>query len=65
MTTKPLNLTIRPAGRLGWCLRLNGEPYACGQQAYCIRLADTVRQEFNRHGWAAFPEFANRKGGAV
>lgn len=65
MTCKTLNLTIRLAGRLGWCLRINGEPYACGQQAYCIRLAETARQDFNRRGWAAFPDFVGKKGGVA
>lgn len=65
MTPKPLHLTIRPAGRLGWCLRVNGEPYACGTQAYCIRLAESIRQDFNRQGRATFPVLAGLKGGAA
>ena len=65
MRQKALNLSIRPAGRLGWCLTINGVPYARGMQAYCIRVADTVRRDFNRHGWAAFPEIASTKGGAA
>ena len=60
MSTKPLDLRIRPAGRLGWCLTLNGVPYAHGMQAYCIRVADSVRHAFSRDGWAAFPEFEPR-----
>jgi hypothetical protein len=65
MTSKTLNLSIRLGGRLGWCLRINGTPYACGTQAYCIRVAETVRSDFTRHGWAAFPDYAGKKGGAA
>lgn len=65
MNPKPLVLTIGPAGRLGWCLRVNGEPYACGQSSYCFRVAHEVRERFNANGWAAFPDLAGSKGGAA
>mgnify|MGYP001432826789 CR=1 FL=1 len=60
MIQKTLSLTIRPAGRLGWILLVNGEPYAHGMQAYCIGVAQVVRRDFSLHGWAAFPEIARK-----
>ena len=62
MSLQTLSLTIRPACRLGWVLSINGTPYAHGTQAYCIRTADTVRRDFARHGWAAFPDLARKEG---
>lgn len=53
MSLQTLSLTIRPAGRLGWVLFVNGTPYAHGLLAFCILTAETVRREFARHGWAA------------
>lgn len=61
MSLQTLSLTIRPAGRLGWVLLVNGTPYAHGMQAYCIRTAETVRRDFTRHGWAAFPELQRKE----
>lgn len=64
MSTKTLSLTLRQT-KMGWCLFINGEPYAVGMQAYCIRVADSVRHAYARDGWAAFPELNKRKGGAA
>lgn len=61
MSLQTLSLTIRPAGRLGWVLTVNGTPYAHGSQAYCIRVADQARQAFNAGGWAAFPDLARKE----
>lgn len=61
MIQKTLSLTIRPAGRLGWVLSINGTPYAHGMQAYCIRAAQVVRRDFAVHGWAAFPDLARKE----
>ena len=61
MSLKTLSLTIRPAGRLGWVLFVNGTPYAHGTQAYCIRAADSVRRAFNLRGWAAFPDLQRKE----
>jgi hypothetical protein len=61
MSIQTLSLTIRPAGRLGWVLTINGTAYAHGTQAYCIRAADTVRRAFSLHGWAAFPDLPRKE----
>lgn len=61
MSLQTLALTIRPAGRLGWVLTVNGTPYAHGMQAYCLRVAQTVRRDFAAHGWAAFPDRARKE----
>jgi hypothetical protein len=57
MNTKPLRIDLKLT-RLGWCLFVDGEPYAIGMQAYCIRVAAIVRRDFAIHGRAAFPDLA-------
>ena len=43
MSARTLNLTLRLT-RLGWCLFVNGEPYAVGSQSYCIGVANELRK---------------------
>jgi len=61
MSQKTLSLTIRPAGRLGWVLTVNGTPYAHGTQAYCIRMAEQARLAFAAGCWAAFPDLPRKE----
>lgn len=61
MSLQNLSLSIRPVGRLGWVLTVNGTPYAHGTQAYCILMANQARLAFDAGGWAAFPDLPRKE----
>jgi hypothetical protein len=42
MSLHTLTLTLKRT-RMGWCLFVNGMPYAVGSQAYCISVANELR----------------------
>ena len=44
MSLKTLSLTLKRT-RMGWCLFVNGLAYAVGSQAYCISVANELRQK--------------------
>jgi hypothetical protein len=44
MSQKTLSIQIKLT-RMGWCLFVNGEPYAIGSQAHCIAVANGLRQK--------------------
>ena len=44
MSQKALALTLKQT-RMGWCLFVNGLAYAIGSQAYCISVANELRQK--------------------
>lgn len=64
MSQNSLSLTLRQT-KMGWCLFINGEPYAVGMRSYCIKVADTVRRDFARGGAAMLPPVARKKGGSA
>lgn len=43
MTKTALVLTLKNT-LMGWCLFVNGEPYAVGSQVYCIAVANELRK---------------------
>jgi hypothetical protein len=43
MSKNALTLTLKKT-RMGWCLFVNGVAYAVGSQAYCISVANELRQ---------------------
>ena len=43
MSKNALTVTLKKT-RLGWCLFVNGVPYAIGSRAYCIAVADDLRR---------------------
>lgn len=42
MSKNALSLTLKMT-RMGWCLFVNGVAYALGSRAYCIAVANEIR----------------------
>ena len=43
MSKKTLSLTLKLT-RMGWCLFVDGAPYAMGSRAYCIGVSNDLRR---------------------
>jgi hypothetical protein len=64
MSKNALTVALKKT-RMGWCVFLNGEPYALGTQLYCQEVSRDLILRHLRHGPACAPVRGFSKGGAA
>lgn len=64
MSKNALTVTLKNT-RMGWCVTLNGEPYALGTHLYCQEVSKALILQYLQHGPASMPVHAGSKGGAA
>lgn len=65
MSKKALVVALKPTKKMGWCLFLNGEPYAVGSLDYCRDVSRELIVRYLQHGPDSMPVHVASKGGAA